>query len=132
MGGVLRFEALTLSVTDLTAVTGAYPLDIDSDGLMDLAVLRRGADAMLRGLGDGRFEDASEQLGLHGGDDWTTAFSATWEGANALPHSHSVTTARSMRTPVPTVDWTPDLRWERLRRTDPADAGLLHVVDALQ
>ncbi len=53
--------------------------------MMDLAVLRRGANVMLRGLGDCRFEDATEQLGLDGGDDWTTAFSATWEGTNALP-----------------------------------------------
>ncbi len=85
VGGELRFEQLTSSVTDLTAVTGAYPLDVDSDGLMDLAVLRRGANVMLRGLGDCRFEDANEQLGLDGGDDWTTAFSATWEGTNTLP-----------------------------------------------
>ena len=84
-GGELRFEQLTSSVTDLTAVTGAYPLDVDSDGFMDLAVLRRGANAILRGLGDCRFEDATDQLGLDGGDDWTTAFSATWEGTNALP-----------------------------------------------
>jgi hypothetical protein len=85
VGGALRFEPSTSSVTDLTAVTGAYPLDIDSDGLIDLAVLRRGANVMLRGLGDCRFEDATGQLGLDGGDDWTTAFSATWEGTNALP-----------------------------------------------
>ncbi|HYN32113.1 MAG TPA: CRTAC1 family protein [Ilumatobacteraceae bacterium] len=85
VGGALRFGPLPSSVTDLTAVTGAYPLDIDSDGLTDLAVLRRGANVMLRGLGDCRFEDATEQLGLDGGDAWTTAFSATWEGTNALP-----------------------------------------------
>ncbi len=85
VGGALRFDQLASSTTDLTAVTGAYPLDVDSDGYMDLAVLRRGANVMLRGLGDCRFEDATEQLGLDGGDDWTTAFSAAWEGSNALP-----------------------------------------------
>ncbi len=85
VGGALRFEQLASPVTDLTAVTGAYPLDVDSDGLMDLAVLRRGANVMLRGLGDCRFEDATAKLGLDGGDDWTTAFSATWEGENTLP-----------------------------------------------
>ena len=37
--------------TDLTEVTGAYPLDVDSDGHTDLAVLRRGGNAVLRGLG---------------------------------------------------------------------------------
>ncbi len=85
VGGALRFEQLASSVTDLTAVTGAYPLDVDSDELMDLVVLRRGANVVLRGLGDCGFEDATEQFGLDGGDDWTTAFSATWEGTNALP-----------------------------------------------
>jgi len=85
VGGELSFEQVASPVTDLTAVTGAYPLDVDSDGLMDLAVLRRGSNVVLRGLGDCRFEDATGQLGLDGGDDWTTAFSATWEGTNLLP-----------------------------------------------
>ena len=40
---------------------------------------------MLRGLGDCRFEPANEQLGIDGGDAWTAAFSATWEGTNTLP-----------------------------------------------
>ena len=37
--------------------------------MVDLAVLRRGGNVMLRGLGDCRFEDANEPLGLDGGDD---------------------------------------------------------------
>ena len=41
-GGALRFTRLTSPVTDLPAVTGAYPLDIDSDGQTDLVVLRVG------------------------------------------------------------------------------------------
>ena len=86
VGGALRFSREASPVTDLTEVTGAYPLDVDGDGHLDLAVLRRGSgNVILRGLGDCRFEDANEQLGLDGGDDWTTAFSATWEGSNALP-----------------------------------------------
>jgi enediyne biosynthesis protein E4 len=85
VGGALRFERLTSPVTDLSAVTGAYPLDIDSDGIMDLAVLRRGSNTILRGLGDCRFEDATGEFDLDGGDDWTTAFSAAWEGTNILP-----------------------------------------------
>ena len=72
-------------VTDLTAVTGAYPLDIDGDGHSELVVLRVGEDVVLRGLGDCRFERANESLGIDGGDTWTAAFSATWEGDNALP-----------------------------------------------
>ena len=49
--------------TDLTGVTGAYPLDIDGDGIADLAVLRVGENVLLRGLGDCRFERANEALG---------------------------------------------------------------------
>ncbi|HET8777043.1 MAG TPA: VCBS repeat-containing protein, partial [Candidatus Limnocylindria bacterium] len=49
IGGALRFEPVPSEVTDLTAVTGAYPLDIDGDGVEDLAVLRVGEDVLLRG-----------------------------------------------------------------------------------
>ena len=84
-GGALRFTPLASPVTDLTAVTGAYPLDIDGDGQLDLVVLRHGGDEVLRGLGDCRFERADQQLGLAVAPGWTTAFSATWEGANRLP-----------------------------------------------
>ena len=73
-------------VTDLTAVTGAYPLDVDSDGHTDLAVLRVGEDVLLRGLGDCRFERANEALGFDGGDSWTVGFSATWEAAERAAH----------------------------------------------
>jgi hypothetical protein len=85
VAGALRFEQVMSPITDLTAVTGAYPIDIDSDGLTDLAVLRRGANVVLRGLGDCRFADATGDLGLDAGAEWTTAFSATWEEANTLP-----------------------------------------------
>jgi hypothetical protein len=85
VGGVLTFDPLESAATDLTDVTGAYPVDIDSDRVSDLVVLRRGANVVLRGLGDCRFEDATERLDLDGGDDWTTAFSAAWEQTNALP-----------------------------------------------
>ena len=78
-GGALRFERAADPVTDLTSVTGAYPLDIDGDRLVDLVVLRRGENMVLRGLGDCRFERANEALGFAGGDAWTVGFSATWE-----------------------------------------------------
>ena len=84
-GGALRFSRRESNTTDLDSVTGAYPIDIDSDGHVDLVVLRRGEDVVLRGLGDCEFERANEALGLDGGDTWTAAFSATWEGSNALP-----------------------------------------------
>jgi hypothetical protein len=85
IGGALRFSPIPSPVTDLTAVTGAYPLDVDSDGHVDLVVLRRSGDVVVRGLGDCRFEDATQQLGLDVPAGWTTAFSATWEGSNVLP-----------------------------------------------
>jgi enediyne biosynthesis protein E4 len=84
-GGALAFERIASSVTDLTSVTGAYPLDIDGDRHTDLAVLRLGENVILRGLGDCRFERANEALHMDGGKDWTTAFSATWEGNSTLP-----------------------------------------------
>ena len=85
IGGALRFERVASPATDLDAVTGAYPLDVDGDGITDLAVLRVGESVILRGLGDCRFERANEALGIDGGNAWTAAFSATWEGANTLP-----------------------------------------------
>ena len=76
--GPLRFTALHAPVTDVTGVTGAYPLDIDGDGKVDLAVLRLGGVDLLRGLGDCRFERANERWSFDGGRNFSTAFSATW------------------------------------------------------
>jgi hypothetical protein len=85
VGGALRFAKVSDPVTDLTSVTGAYPIDVDGDGLIDLAVLRNGGNVLLRGLGDCRFERANDRWGYDGDDAWTAAFSATWEGSDALP-----------------------------------------------
>ncbi|MDP8905160.1 MAG: CRTAC1 family protein [Chloroflexota bacterium] len=85
VGGRLRFERLSSPPTDLPAVTGAYPLDIDGDGLLDLAVLRRGENVLLRGLGNCRFERGNEAWQFDGGDAWSTAFSATWESDASWP-----------------------------------------------
>lgn len=82
-GGTLRFAARPSTVTDLERVTGAYPLDVDADGITDLAVLRHGDNVMLRGLGDCTFEPAP--WGIDGRDAWTTAFSATWAPSADLP-----------------------------------------------
>jgi len=85
IGGSLRFTEVHASGTDLTEVTGAYPVDLDSDGHMDLAVLRFGENVLFRGTGECRFERANEDLGFDGGDKWTAGFSATWEGSNEIP-----------------------------------------------
>jgi len=82
--GALAFVADTPENLALTSVTGAYPLDIDSDGIKDLAILRVGPDLLLRGTGDCQFEPFAD-LGFESGDHWTTAFSATCETGQSLP-----------------------------------------------
>ncbi|QPH56231.1 CRTAC1 family protein [Pontivivens ytuae] len=66
----------------LTGVTGAWPLDVDGDGALDLAVLRVGANLLLRGDGTCGFTPGPWPFAA--GDGWSTAFSATWEG-DGLP-----------------------------------------------
>lgn len=85
IAGELAFTHLPDPATDLNRVTGAYPLDIDGDGQVDLAVLRLGGNVLLRGLGDCRFERANEAWMFEGGDLWTVAFSAKWEGSAEWP-----------------------------------------------
>ncbi len=82
--GELAFAPETPEALALTGVTGAYPLDIDGDGILDLAVLRAGPDLLLRGKGSCAFAPFTD-LGFESGDHWTTGFSATWEGDNRLP-----------------------------------------------
>ncbi|WP_299726917.1 CRTAC1 family protein [uncultured Tateyamaria sp.] len=80
-GGPVSFEDATPEVLDIGATTGAYPIDLDSDGLLDLVVLRVGPDALLRSLGDCNFEPVPFDTD----DTWSTAFSATWEAGQSLP-----------------------------------------------
>ena len=70
---------------ELTMVAGAYALDVDSDGITDVVLLRVGENVAMRGLGDCRFERANEAWGLDGGDAWTTAFAAMWEQGASWP-----------------------------------------------
>jgi hypothetical protein len=83
--GMIAFEAETPPAAALEGVTGAYPLDIDGDGALDLFVLRVGPNRILRGLGECRFEDATAAFGLDPGAAWSTAFAATWEPGESLP-----------------------------------------------
>ncbi len=83
-GGPLTFEPRT-SGLELKQVTGAYPLDIDSDGVMDLVLLRIGQNLVMRGLGGCRFEEANAAWGFDGGDAWSAAFAATWERGKTWP-----------------------------------------------
>jgi len=73
------------TVPELTGVTGAYPLDIDGDGWLDLAVLRVGANRLLKGGPDCVFTDATEAWGFAAEAAWSTSFSATWEPGQIWP-----------------------------------------------
>lgn len=74
--GDMRFDPAPLP--ELSGTTGAYPLDVDGDGALDLMVLRVGENVALRGDGACGFTRANEAWGYEGGPAWTTAFSATW------------------------------------------------------
>lgn len=83
-GGALHFEAQS-SGLELDKVIGTYPLDIDSDGITDIVLLRVGENVVMRGLGGCKFERANEAWGFDGGDAWSSAFAATWERESAWP-----------------------------------------------
>ena len=84
VAGALTFTPV-LSGTEMDRVTGAYPLDIDSDGILDLVLLRSGENVVMRGTGDCQFTRANEDWGFDGGDAWSTAFSATYERGQTWP-----------------------------------------------
>ena len=83
-GREIVFDRQTPDSLALRGVIGAYPLDIDSDGWLDLVVLRVGPNLLLQGGPDCSFATFPA---LDIGDDarWTTAFSATWETGQSLP-----------------------------------------------
>jgi hypothetical protein len=83
--GPLKFSRVADPATDLTSVTGAYPIDFDGDGMTDIAVLRNGENVVLRGTGDCHFERANEPWSFEGGDASSTAFSAKWDAGATWP-----------------------------------------------
>jgi len=84
--GDLQFQQKdNYSTVAHTNVTGAYPLDIDNDGNMDLAVMRVGRNRLLRGNGDCTFDHAYEPFKLTTDSSWTTAFSANFDPAVTYP-----------------------------------------------
>lgn len=83
-GGALKFVA-EQSGLELDSVTGAYPIDVDGDGVKDIVLLRVGENAVMRGLGGCKFERANESWGFNGGDAWWTSLAATWEKGASWP-----------------------------------------------
>jgi len=79
IGGPLKFTQLADAATDLKGVLGAYPIDVDGDGHVDLVVLGKDGSVLLRGLGDCRF---AQQPLVSG---YTTAFSAKWSSNDQPP-----------------------------------------------
>ena len=83
-GGALKFTPVP-SGTEMDRVTGAYPLDIDGDGVLDLVILRSGENVVMQGQGNCKFTRANTGWGFDGGDGWSTAFAATWEAGQDWP-----------------------------------------------
>lgn len=81
--GEFRFRAI--DIEPLLGVTGAYPIDLDSDGFKDLFVLRVGANRVLKGGPECSFSDATQAMGIPSDDKWSTAFTAWWEDGEDRP-----------------------------------------------
>ncbi len=84
LGGALRLQE-ERSGLELTNAIGAYPLDIDGDGHIDLVVLRVGEVQVFRGLGGCKFQRANEAWNIATPNAWHSAFSATWERGQNWP-----------------------------------------------
>ena len=118
-------------------MTGAYPMDVDSDGNTDLVLLRVGENVVMRGLGDCRFERANEAWGFDGGDAWSTAFAATWEKGAEWPTLAIGNYINRLEETSPwgscTDNWLhrPDGDPKQVCATPGAQAQLLRAVDAV-
>ena len=88
-GGPLKFEERKLDIGAdpklLENVIGAYPIDIDGDGHMDLFVLRVGTNLLLKGGPNCTFTLANKEWGFEGDSGWTTSFAAEWEPGQKFP-----------------------------------------------
>ena len=82
-GGAISFAEHPIAA--LAEVTGAYPMDIDGDGILDLVVLQDGPNTLLRGQGQCNFAAAPKAWGFQAGSEWTTSFSATFEAGQSWP-----------------------------------------------
>ena len=79
------FTFTSSPIPNILGATGAYPIDIDADGLLDLFVLRVGDNRILKGIGDCRFSDATSTFEISPSDAWSTAFTAWWQPGDERP-----------------------------------------------
>lgn len=86
-GGSLSFSQQSMGIAerDLKKVLGAYPLDMNNDGVLDLVLLRVGRNILLRGEGNCQFSKVNKAWQFEGGKAWSTAFSAQFEGDALFP-----------------------------------------------
>ncbi|MBK6616075.1 CRTAC1 family protein [Ottowia sp.] len=123
-GGPLRFVE-TRSGLEMAGVSGAYPLDIDGDGLVDLVLLRVGAIEVFRGQAGCKFERVTDAWNLHSGNAWHTSFSATWEKGQSWPTLAVGTYIDRDRRTFPWGHCTPGL----LFRPNPQGSGYLAPIE---
>ncbi len=83
-GGALKFMP-EISGLELDAVLGTYPIDINSDGKIDLVLLRVGENVVMKGTGNCQFTRSNEEWNFDGGDAWSTSMAATWENGSLWP-----------------------------------------------
>ncbi|MGJ8616410.1 MAG: CRTAC1 family protein [Sulfitobacter sp.] len=79
------FVFSAVEIPELTGVTGAYPIDMDADGILDLFALRVGENRVLKGGRDCHFTDVTAEMGIPQDNDWSTAFTAWWEEGDERP-----------------------------------------------
>ena len=116
-GGALKFVEQESGMEASNAI-GAYPIDIDGDGKVDLVVLRVGQVQVYRGLGNCKFELANDRWNIHTPPHWHTAFSATWEAGNKLPTLAFGTYTDLARKRYPWGSCTPAVIYRPLAKAD--------------
>ena len=117
LGGALKFVEQASGLETSNAI-GAYPIDIDGDGRVDMVVLRVGEVQLYRGMGDCKFELANDRWNIHTAPHWHTAFSATWEAGNKLPTLAFGTYTDLKRKRYPWGTCTPAVIYRPLARAD--------------
>lgn len=75
--GGFDFEPITMD--PILRTTGAYPMDINADGWMDLYVMRVGPDVVLQGQPNCQFTQSTTDWNIPQSDRWTTSMTAWWE-----------------------------------------------------